>query len=123
MLAWHTLAWHAYNKDASSVSSSTECQPYHNNHAKTKLSDLVSRFKLWPNLLGFDEEKLKPDLLFGLEAAVDIIYKNQHPPDCKKAKFLVSNNWDGGFGSEIHVNGNVRNAVRCALYYPINLRN
>lgn len=36
---------------------------------------------------------------------MDIIWKNQNPPDCSKAKYLLSDNWHQGFGSEVHVLG------------------
>ena len=34
-----------------------------------------------------------------------IIYKHQHPTDCDKVKFLITDGWDSGFGSEMHVVG------------------
>ena len=43
----------------------------------------------------------------GLEMILDAIWKNQHPEDCSKAKFLISNGFNSGFGSEIHVEGSV----------------
>lgn len=33
------------------------------------------------------------------------IYKHQHPVDCDKVKFLITEGWDSGFGSEMHVVG------------------
>eukprot|EP01034_Spumella_vulgaris_P038972 gene38972-48125_t len=38
---------------------------------------------------------------------MDIIWKNQHPPDCSKAKYLLSTGWRQGFGSEVHFHGEV----------------
>ena len=39
------------------------------------------------------------------ERAMDIIYRHQHPPDCMKAQYLISDGWGGGFASEFHVEG------------------
>jgi hypothetical protein len=39
------------------------------------------------------------------DRAMDIIYKHQHPKDCMKAKYLISEGYSSGFGSEIHVDG------------------
>jgi hypothetical protein len=36
---------------------------------------------------------------------MEAIWQNQHPPDCKNAKFLISEGWAQGFGSEVHVIG------------------
>jgi len=43
--------------------------------------------------------------LYGLQAGLDAIWKNQHPANCSEAKFLVSGGWPYGFGSRIHVEG------------------
>lgn len=39
------------------------------------------------------------------DRAMDIIYRHQHPQDCMKAKYLISEGYSSGFGSEIHVDG------------------
>jgi len=39
---------------------------------------------------------------------MELIWKNQHPEDCANAKYLISEGfWGQGFGSEIHVVGQV----------------
>jgi hypothetical protein len=49
-------------------------------------------------------------LLFGpiaigrFQEAIEAIYRNQHPPDCSKAKFLVSGGFGSGFGSQVTPN-------------------
>jgi hypothetical protein len=67
------------------------------------------------------------DVLYGIEEALSEIWKNQHPTDCSKAKFLISNNWNGGFGSEIHVAGAAlglaMNLNRVFLQNPFTLDN
>ena len=42
---------------------------------------------------------------YGLEEAIEAIYKHQHPSDCSKAKYLINRAWEQGFGSELHVTG------------------
>jgi hypothetical protein len=37
--------------------------------------------------------------------AIGVIWKNQHPPDCKKAKYLIAEGFHQGYGSELHVYG------------------
>lgn len=44
-------------------------------------------------------------VLYGLYEGLDVIWKNQHPEDCSKAKFMLAENFYQGFGSEIHVIG------------------
>jgi hypothetical protein len=43
--------------------------------------------------------------MYGFEEGMDVIWKNQHPDDCSKAKFLIGGGWESGFGSELHVLG------------------
>ena len=40
--------------------------------------------------------------LFGMYEALEIIWRNQNPPDCSKAKYLFGEGWTQGFGSELH---------------------
>jgi hypothetical protein len=39
------------------------------------------------------------------EHTIEMIWRNQHPENCSDAKFLISGDWEQGFGSEIHVYG------------------
>lgn len=60
------------------------------------------KWKLWPNVIG-ERELQNGETVVGLEFAMDVIWKNQHPEDCSKARFLMSSGAGSGFGSEIHI--------------------
>jgi len=49
--------------------------------------------------------KLAKQYVDGFYEAMELIWKNQHPPSCSTAKFLISSGWQGGFGSEVHLYG------------------
>ena len=71
---------------------------------KPMSSEAMEKFKLWPDVISkFDF--MHGETMFGLEEALEIIYKHQHPADCSKAKFLISGMYESGFGSELHVIG------------------
>lgn len=36
---------------------------------------------------------------------MEVIWRNQNPPDCKTAKYIIAEGWPQGFGSEIHIYG------------------
>lgn len=36
---------------------------------------------------------------------MEAIWRNQNPPDCSKAKYLILEGWMQGFGSEFHIYG------------------
>lgn len=58
-----------------------------------------NEYGLWPGLTS-DHDLKYGENLFGVEEAIKRIWKNQHPPDCSKAKYLLSGEWHAGFGSE-----------------------
>ena len=67
-------------------------------------NDPIGRTKLWPDVISkFD--LTHGETMYGLEEALDAIYKHQHPVDCKNSKFLISGMFESGFGSEQHVIG------------------
>jgi hypothetical protein len=69
-----------------------------------RLSDEeINKWKLWPNLQPYSTDY--GEVLYGFREAMDVIWKNQHPANCKDAKFLISEGWTQGFGSEVHVVG------------------
>ncbi len=37
--------------------------------------------------------------------AMEKIWQNQNPPDCSKAKYMLSSSWFHDFGSEVHYLG------------------
>lgn len=57
----------------------------------------ISRWKLWPTLIS-SIDRQAGEVMYGFKAGMELIWKNQHPADCKNAKFLISNGWDQGFG-------------------------
>lgn len=100
--------WHAYNQTFhrnhhSRHNSSSACQSLKD--ATRPLSNsTILEMKLWPGLMkAFDREN--GESLYGLQAGLDAIWKNQFPANCSNAKFLVSGGWPYGFGSRIHVEG------------------
>lgn len=60
-----------------------------------------NRFGLWPGLTTPGDLKYGENI-FGVEAAIEKIWKNQNPSDCSKAKFLIAGEWNAGFGSEFN---------------------
>jgi hypothetical protein len=66
--------------------------------------ETMKKHKLWPDVISkFDFTH--GETMYGLEEALDAIYKHQHPVDCKNSKFLISGMFESGFGSEQHVIG------------------
>jgi hypothetical protein len=43
--------------------------------------------------------------MYGFEEGMEALWKNQHPEDCSRARFLIGGGFESGFGSEIHVLG------------------
>lgn len=63
-----------------------------------------NKFGLWPGLTSAFDLKYGENL-YGVEEAIERIWKNQHPPDCSKVKYLLSGEWPAGFGSEHYYHG------------------
>jgi len=83
--------------------------------------EIMNKYKLWPDVISkFDF--MHGETMYGLEEALDAIYKHQHPVDCKNAKFLISGMFESGFGSEMHVIGvglaTAMNLNRIYIMYP-----
>lgn len=96
-------AWHGYNYSYSRLEDRSEC-PSFEDATRPYKHEFIERLKLWPNLMSlFDVEY--GETLYGSAEALEIIWKNQNPEDCSKAKFLVSGGWPYGFGSRIHMEG------------------
>lgn len=96
------LAWHAYNESLK-VNLDPKCGSF---QEKTKPlhSDIIEKMHLWPNLMKYSDIE-HGETLFGFEDGLNLIWKNQFPEDCSKAKFLVSGGWPYGFGSRVHIEG------------------
>lgn len=83
--------------------------------------ETIEKYKLWPDVISkFDF--MHGETMYGLEEALEVIYKHQHPVDCKNAKYLVSGMYESGFGSEFHVIGvalaTAINLNRVYIMYP-----
>eukprot|EP01041_Mallomonas_annulata_P006580 gene6580-13310_t len=102
------FSWHAYRNsserlEVSKLTASQECNKYKSS-TTPKLLEKDNNMKLWPGLLHPRDVKIG-ETIYGFQEAMEIIWKNQHPPDCSTAKFVISSGWQGGFGSEVHVYG------------------
>lgn len=63
------------------------------------------RWGLWGNVTSKSDVQ-DGETLYGFdESTITRIWKNQHPSNCSNAKFLISGDWEQGFGSEMHVYG------------------
>lgn len=60
-------------------------------------------YNMWPNLTSHDMKY--GETLFGFHEAVRAVWKHQNPEDCRKAKYVISSAFSGGFGAVIHVEG------------------
>jgi hypothetical protein len=97
--------FHAYSFDSNRTHPSSGCKKYITAHEETNIQETISKYHLWPNAIS-KKQKITPDsVLFGIGEALDEIWRNQHPKDCSKAKFLITGSHVGGFGSELHVMG------------------
>lgn len=99
--------WHNYADDLVRKGESPECKAkYEGTRNLTRLFDDNARqgWKLWPGLLTPHEFETG-ESMYGFREAMDMLWKNQHPEDCSKAKFLIAEGWPQGFGSEVHVLG------------------
>ena len=65
----------------------------------------INRWRLWPGLFS-DADMKSGETLSGFKEAMAVLWKHQHPEDCTQAKYLISEGWPQGFGSEVHVVGN-----------------
>jgi hypothetical protein len=48
----------------------------------------IEKWKLWPGLIN-DYDKMNGETVVGFREAMEAIWKNQHPEDCSKAKFVI----------------------------------
>ena len=121
--------WHAYDlkKEYPSMcydNVTNELLPkYQRSYWQNKVmsQETMEKHKLWPDVISkFDF--MHGETMYGLEEALDVIYKHQHPVDCKNSKFLISGMFESGFGSEQHVIGvglaAAMNLNRVYIMYP-----
>ena len=109
-LIWQPIhSWTGYtsefNKNNFNFSKySEECKIYYRTSLSAVFYGKDNKYGLWPNLVNSYQLK-HGKILFGFEEAIEAIWKNQNPPDCKTAKFMISRGWSSGFGSRMHVEG------------------
>jgi hypothetical protein len=101
-----TGTWHAYdmNKKIPPNCFRNESNNNNNNLSHNLKIENIKKWKLWPGLIN-SYDQIHGETMDGFEEGIKAIYNNQHPDDCSKAKFMISNGWNQGFGSEIHVIG------------------
>eukprot|EP01038_Epipyxis_sp_PR26KG_P012973 gene12973-17397_t len=92
--------WFAYDNDKKVSGNCSIIQGNTGPITKKEIDD----FKLWPDLFT-NHDAEKGETMFGFREAISKVWHHQHPADCSKAKFLVTDGWIGGFGSETHVLG------------------
>jgi hypothetical protein len=72
--------------------------PCYSESTKPYSYDFIEMLSLWPHVMNqYDIEH--GETIYGSKLGLELIYQNQNPPDCKKAKYLVSGGWPYGFGS------------------------
>lgn len=109
--SFESSRWTGYSEDYFANNSSkltlamiknpNECMPYKNSIITNQRSS--RHYGLWRQFESIAGDS--GELLFGFREAIDVIWKNQNPPDCSKAKYLIQKYHQGGFGSLIHVAG------------------
>lgn len=100
------LGWHIYDT-AKDIHECSVSETIANKSKTAPLSEEeIHAWNMWPGLMS-PYDKVNGESIFGYREALDIIWRHQHPVDCKTAKFLVADGWDSGFGSEIHVLGQI----------------
>ena len=95
-------SWHAYDSRLADITNEN-CSTYHRDQTPHIIAPNQS-IRLWPGLIR-EHDVSHGNSLYGFRTAVDMIWRHQHPSNCKTAKFLISNGWFGGFASVPHVEG------------------
>jgi len=98
----NVFSWHAYNH--LKRNDDIKCKIHDEIHYNTNITEMFHKYRLWPGLYSNDAKS--SDLLYGSNEEFQKIWKNQHPKDCSKAKFLICNNWDGIIISYSYNNNN-----------------
>lgn len=101
---WNIYGWHAYNKSYFLASNNLDCGPYAEATRPLRINDNINPYKLWPGLSD-EQDFLRGETLYGFRETMEMIWAHQHPADCSKAKFMISNGWPAGIGAVTHVEG------------------
>lgn len=84
------------------VPSSSRCNETFRN--PPEFIDRHSSYSLWPGLISPHSLKYGQSLL-GMEPALRKVWYHQHPSDCTRVKYLISEGWFQEFGLELHGHG------------------
>jgi len=94
-------AKHAESPGYPAVDPSYVCQDTKENTKPKPIHASDNKFNIWPGLQS-PASLERGEQLYGMYEAMEVIWTNQNPPDCSKAKYLLSEGWTQGFGSEMH---------------------
>lgn len=116
------VGWHAYDRQKFHTMKTAMCAPgddeykwenmtsgekrcpCYKSQTKPLKQAFIDMLSLWPDLMNqLDYEH--GETIYGTEAVLEAIWKNQNPEDCSKAKYIISGGWPYGFASRIHVEG------------------
>ena len=103
-----SLFWHPYNINKTTDPS---CDKIERSKTGTEsfysseplFPDEFAQWNLWSNKVMSSYDAGHGESMFGLRQVMAAIWKNQNPPDCSTAKYLISTGFNSGFGSEFHV--------------------
>eukprot|EP01038_Epipyxis_sp_PR26KG_P014366 gene14366-19268_t len=109
----HRSLWSGYSFDTNQTyevnQNKHECEGFikKDNDLLSIRNDKDNIYRLWPDL-NFSNDSNQNNLnfgarLYGMKEAIDIIWKNQNPPNCLTASYFIADGWGQGFGSEFHV--------------------
>jgi hypothetical protein len=117
------IGWHAYDKEKfrkvkalpcgsndekykwenKTIGDNKRCPCFKSQTQPLKQS-FIDMLSLWPDLMNqLDFEH--GESVYGTEAVLEAIWRNQNPEDCSKAKYIISGGWPYGFASRVHVEG------------------
>ena len=100
--------WHVYDaaKDYTKclLNGTSERAAEYKRRTRVVSSARNKEWKLWPDLISA-RDMVEDEVMYGFEEGMEAIWKNQHPADCSKVKYLISGGFESGFGSELHVIG------------------
>jgi hypothetical protein len=99
-----TALWHPYKADKVYDLSCNRSNEALQEHTQRVSQSNRQKWNLWPDIVS-DRDEIDGETMYGFEAGMEAIWKHQHPPDCKNAKFIISGGFESGFGSEFHVLG------------------
>ena len=81
--------WSGYGRDKIPINASACKQFGISNYERPKLSwENILKWKLWPNLAN-NHEMAHGETVCFFEAAMERIWKHQHPVDCSKGKCVM----------------------------------